>query len=83
MAFWKPPTLPKPERMPMRRTRAGPSSARRVVAGLAGVTLTLAGIAATWRSLLLGASRFGSFRALFLLVPAIFLWRYAATGRFR
>lgn len=53
------------------------------MAALAGVALVLAGLAATWRSLMLGASRFGSFRALFLLVPAIFLWRYATTGRFR
>ncbi len=83
MGLLSKPSRPLPERMPPPPRPAGPRIGTRLLAAVGGVGLALAGLGGTWRSLVVGASRFGSFRALLLLVPAIFLWRYAATGRMR
>ncbi len=84
MPSWKRPELPPLEQMPVKRPgrrRAGLTG--RVIAGVAGVAFLVAALAAVMSSLEQGANRYGSFRALALLLPAIMLLRYAWTGRIK
>ena len=77
------PELPALEKMPAPRAPKAPGWGKRALAAVAGSTFVLSSLAGAVRSLAAGASRFGSFRAFALLLPAILLFRYAMTGRMR
>jgi hypothetical protein len=69
--------------MPPKRPPRRPRIAGRLIAGAAGLSLAIAGMVGTLRAFMAGASRFGSFGPLALLVPAYLLLTYAVTGRIR
>jgi len=83
MPSWNEPNLPPLERMPVRRPPSKPGLFKRILAGLAASAFVVGSLAGAARALHAGASRFGSFRAFALLLPAVLLFRYAWTGRMR
>ena len=83
MALSKRPGLPPLERLPERRRPKKPGWFKRLAAGLSGGAFIAGSIGGVLRSLGHGANRFGSFRAFALLLPAVLLFRYAWTGRFK
>ena len=84
MAFWNEPKLPPLERPPVKRAKpARPAWGKRVLTFVSGVALAVASLVGLRQSLEAGSTRFGSFGALALLLPAIVLLRYALTGKIK
>lgn len=81
MSFWKPPELPKAEKMPPPRQKKGPSAPVRVFALVAAVAFAIAGVVGFMRAMDDKTGQGSPFRALIMLMPAGFLARYALTGQ--
>ena len=80
MPFWKPPELPKAERMPAQRTKKGPSYGARMLAGVAGIAFGSAALMGLMRGMSQSSGGRGPLMSLALLIPTVVLLRYALTG---
>jgi hypothetical protein len=81
MSFWKPPPLPKSEKMPPPRPAKGPSRGGRLLAAVAAVAFLVAAGVGFMRALDDPTGRSSPVRALVMLIPAGLLGRYALTGQ--
>lgn len=80
MSFWKPPQLPKSEKLPPRRAPKGPRYGGRLLAGVAGVAFGTAAAVGFLRAMQASTGQTSPFMSLALLIPTVILLRYALTG---
>ena len=83
MSFWKPPELPKSEKLPARRAAKGPNYGGRVLAAVAGVAFATAAALGFMRALQASTGQSSPFMSLALLLPTVVLLRYALTGKIK
>jgi hypothetical protein len=83
MSFWKPPELPKSEKMPVRRRSTGPGLGSRLLAGVAGLAFGLVTVLGFSRALEAETGRSSPFASLAMLLPTVLLVRYALTGKIK
>jgi hypothetical protein len=83
MPFWKPPELPKSEKLPPKRADKGPKYGGRLLAAIAGVAFGMAALMGISKMLEASGGQGGSFRSLAMLIPTVVLLRYALTGKIK
>ncbi|HHH10661.1 MAG TPA: hypothetical protein ENK23_01105 [Sorangium sp.] len=84
MAFWEPEQLPPPQKMPRRRPNHGkPSRLGRAVAGVAGLSFAISGMLGVYQAMQDTSGKSSPFTALYALLPAMLLVRYALTGQIK
>lgn len=83
MSFWKPPELPKSEKLPPRRARKGPNYGGRLLAGVAGTAFGTAAALGFVRAVEASTGQTSPFMSLAMLIPTVVLLRYALTGKIK
>ncbi len=83
VSSYKPPKLPPVQKMPQRRQRPRISPAGRMLAAVAGLALITASGLGLWRAVSNASGPGNPVLPLALLLPAVILLRYAATGQIK
>ena len=80
---WRPPELPKMEKMPPRREKKKPSIAGRALAAVAGLAFGVISAIGVYKALQDRSGQMSPFSSLALLIPTAVLIRYALTGQIK